>query len=278
MSSSSFLACCDFPETCPSNRWPEFEFDRHTIGERVYSVPLLWLALFRRTDLRVSAVVDDNGNTWTDISPIAPVNRARQQLTDAIPTLNHLLANHGSLDEYVELLNRILENAPGEFVSIELLDLAAVGGISDFARQLKQTMLVLSQRIDEIRRYEPAPLKVMNAPEAPSGLRGKAAVAYLVDQTKREKREVERILENCRGNVQKALEFFRWQTQDTAYRQEPNTNQDSAWATMTNLSDFNLYRPFPRVEDALNGRLTDREDWRNFASLVGDIEFDRWLR
>ena len=38
----------------------------------------------------------------------------------------------------VAVLNHVLENPPGEFISIELLGIAAVGEISDFARQLKR--------------------------------------------------------------------------------------------------------------------------------------------
>lgn len=276
MANRSYLVCCDFPDTCPGSRWPEIDARRHVLGEAAHCVPLLWLALFCRDDLRVSSVADQCGRQFTDISPIAEVATARRQLIASATTLNHLFRRHGSFERYVDALLRLFEQPPGRFVSLELLEISYMGDVGEFARQLKRALSVLSEP-DATAGLDGAPLWTPPVPPSvPQGLRGKAAVSFVMEATGRDRKSVERTLNNCSGNVKLTLEFFQWQVTDTTFgkseESEEEPDDEPAWETLAALAGLNLRRPFPSIADALSGRLSASDDQHNFTCLIGDCD------
>jgi len=271
MANRSYLVCCDFPDTCPAFRCPDIDPSRHVLGEAAYYIPLLWLAMFRRDDLRVSSVVDPRGKQFTDISPITTVDTARQQLSAAVPTLNHLFRKHGCLEGYVDAFQRLFNQPPGKYVTLELLEIAHMGDVADFSRCLKSGLEVFSQPAAGIGGLESAPLQAPRTlPPVPEGLRGKAAVSFLMEATGRDKKSVERTLDACRGDMNKALEFFKWQAEEAAIGKEEDAVNRHEWTTLAALAGLNLRRRWPPIDDVLAGRVDDRDDLRNLACLIGD--------
>jgi hypothetical protein len=263
MANRSYLVCCDFDGMCPSERWPRFDPVHHVLAYDVCCVPLLWLALFRRSDLRVTSLAEKSGQHYPYVAPVAPVAVAREQILAAVPALNHLFGHLGAFDEWAAVFRQVLDNPPGKYVSLELTEIACLSDFSEFVRELRAALQVLSEPLATVRSLPQAPLNPIRAPTAPSGLRGKAAVAFLVEQTKLERNVVERVLENLHGDSQKALDFFEWQARQSA------PAKGEAWESLANLASLRLDRPLPKVGDALANRLTDRDDDWNVARLVG---------
>jgi hypothetical protein len=108
-----------------------------------------------------------------------------------------------------------------------------------------------------------------NAADIPS-FHGKKAVDLIVSRTGKPRRLVERALENCRGDIAKALDFFSWQAEEA--QSSLPTSERPPWAILAELSGLRLHRKFPSVDDGLAGRLTNIDDQWNWAHLIGTPE------
>jgi len=83
------------------------------------------MALFRPTDIRRETLDLDDGPYETE-APIAKREIALRQLRDATPFLNRVFAAEGTFDEHAALLERALRDGSGDFVTIELEEIAAL--------------------------------------------------------------------------------------------------------------------------------------------------------
>src|SRR5262249_43509827 len=143
---------------------------------------------------------------------------------------------------------------------------------SEFARDLKQAMQILSATREVIATMPSAPLGGAALPDIPTGLRPKAAIEFLINQTNQPKRAVERVFENCRGDIRKALEFFKWQ------EMQPMNSANEAWAMLSRFAGLELQHPFPTVRETLDRRGANPDDHRIVAALIGDINLSNAAR
>jgi hypothetical protein len=123
MANRSYLCVSDVETLYPNIGDPNYDSTVQTVACDVYCVPLLWLALFRPADM-LSQVFEVDGEQVTGTAPLAPKAIALGQLARAIPTLNRLFAAEGPLDEYADLLRTAVADAPGQFVTIEMEEIA----------------------------------------------------------------------------------------------------------------------------------------------------------
>ena len=154
MSNNAYLCSSDFPDIYPSQE-ESYDPDRDTIAYAEYCVPLLWLALFRRGDLRERNVEARRRSskrqtglapptetvTVTVKAPLAPKNQAIHALRDAMPHLNHVFAANGSLNEHARLLGSALVDAPGRYVSIEINEI--IDMMADSAKEWRAIEAIL---------------------------------------------------------------------------------------------------------------------------------------
>lgn len=129
MSSTAYLCVTGIGRLYPSARDPRFDPARHTIAAGAGAVPLLWFALFRPGDLKRQSVrpIDGGPEDAVDaLAPIAPVDRAVNQLTAAVPALDELFGGRwGSFAGQAKLLGAALRSAGLAYVTIELDEVEA---------------------------------------------------------------------------------------------------------------------------------------------------------
>ncbi len=123
MSNSSYLCGTDLNAIYPSAIEQGYDSDRQTIASDDECIPLLWLALYRETDLR-SGTFEIDGEQMPTIAPICRTEAAISQLNASLPYLNSIFANEGSLDDYVEMLASALQHSGFKYTTIELGEIA----------------------------------------------------------------------------------------------------------------------------------------------------------
>ena len=119
----AYLCCSDFESIYPSAQLKSFDPKLHTIACDVDFVPLLWLAMFRESDMQRQKI-KVQGTASEGRAPIARKSQALTRLQDSVAILNALFSPEGPVDEYIRLLREALIAAPGKFVTIELDEVA----------------------------------------------------------------------------------------------------------------------------------------------------------
>lgn len=102
MANRSFLVASDSADLYPSSREANFSPAEQTVAAGIYCVPLLWLPLFRLSDLKTQTL-ENNGEPLTVTAPVVAVDTAIQQLQSATEFLSLAFAKQGSLAEYIPL-------------------------------------------------------------------------------------------------------------------------------------------------------------------------------
>ncbi len=147
MSNLSYLCASDFNRIYPSFENPEFKPEQHTVACCVEGVPLLWIAMFRPDDLREAQfqVTRDGGevDTLRAWAPLAPRQKALDQLKAAVPLLNRLFADWGALDQHAQFLEETVDDAKGDLLTIELEEIEVLHREGDFRRRFENALRYL---------------------------------------------------------------------------------------------------------------------------------------
>ncbi len=125
MPNSAYLCCTDYEGLYPSFVDENYRSSESTLAVAQNCIPLLWLALFRRDDMRREIFIDQ-GVQVAPIAPLADRDKCIDQLEDALPRLDALFCREGRLDEHVECLKRDLLDMTGEYVTIEMEEIVVV--------------------------------------------------------------------------------------------------------------------------------------------------------
>lgn len=154
MSNSAYLTCCDEERIYPSFENENFDAQQHTLATCNYSVPLLWIALFRSGDIREQVFVmgddeeedveevnlgpasqfgfgeesesdlndedEDDSGTIHAWAPLTTREQAMANLQAAVPRLNDALRAWVAIDKHAALMQTLLAGSTGKYVSIEL--------------------------------------------------------------------------------------------------------------------------------------------------------------
>ncbi len=102
MANRSYLAATDNDTIYPSAAESDYDPDAQTIAQGVYCVPLIWLGLFRPSDMRTQDF-GINGETVTGIAPVADVQTAVSQLRQSAVRYDQMFPG-GHFAEYCNLL------------------------------------------------------------------------------------------------------------------------------------------------------------------------------
>ncbi len=143
MSNRSYLCCSNHPDIYPAAGYAEFDPELHTLASGVYCVPLTWLAFFSADSL-VTRTFSVGADEVVATAPISSRELCLDRFSEKLPRLARLLAiPEEVLDDYGRLLRLALENAEGEFVTIELEEIACMGDDAKFYRDLLVVLLAL---------------------------------------------------------------------------------------------------------------------------------------
>lgn len=214
MSNTSYLWCSDYRGLYPSHKGDPYDPELHTVACDVDGVPLLWLALFRTTDLR-QRTLELEGEKLRVIGPVAKTSEAVKQLLGSAPLLEEALPTLGPLGSHARMLAECLENADGRYVTVEWMEIAmayadhaferwvrrALGFFDDpsaeYAREAaRQERLRSLTRITKIRMIrERATVGLAEAAEVLDRLKGDVTAA--IRQFEGKKTQVERAADAC---------------------------------------------------------------------------------
>ncbi len=131
MANRAYLCCSTFRRTYPSYQDPTFKPERDTVAGAVYTVPLLWLALFRPSDLRTDVIRNEEGDDVGAPAPFASKRDALGRLDAAVKRIERAVPRLGSLTERAAQLASALRSSKGTYVTIELAEIAMLEKSAD---------------------------------------------------------------------------------------------------------------------------------------------------
>jgi hypothetical protein len=123
MTNRCYLSCSDSPEIYPSFSDPSFDIDKSWIDHGAGCLPLIWLPLFSESDLTSKEFTVD-GQTFTEIAPLANRLTAIERLKSRRAFLNAMFAENGGLDYHIDIFLQHLETANGEFLTAEVQEIS----------------------------------------------------------------------------------------------------------------------------------------------------------
>lgn len=277
MSNYSYLCCSDFPRLYPSERFKAFVQEQHTIACDVNCVPLLWLALFRPSDIRSQRVRFEGDDLPLTIrAPIAECSVALTQLENSLPTLQQLFSVNGSLVQHAQRLGQALSESRGTYVTIEMIEVDGLYNKGEAARLVRRVLKFLESPESELQIVadcESRREKLNRAPQIDK-------IRYLRQRTNGSVSEIKNMLEQFAGNVFRVIEYFE-------ARQTPVERAGVTWTRFLEgkprddepklikqvISDFcgvKLHARFPSpLEFQTSHNLTRDEQW-NYSRLLGE--------
>lgn len=148
MANRSYLCCTDYESIYPSAVLPGYSPAISTIASDVYCVPLLWPALFRAEDFTVQAFESDEGE-FEACAPVAEKQRALANLAEARKWYADAFSELGALDEHFDLFERAVREAPGQYVTIELEEIAVLYDTEDAEGEFYERFEAVLAALDE---------------------------------------------------------------------------------------------------------------------------------
>ena len=130
MANRSYLAATDNDTIYPSASEPKYEPGAQTIAQGVYCVPLLWLGLFRPSDMRTQDFNID-GDTVTGVAPVADVETAAAQLRQSATTYDQMFPD-GHFADYCDLLAEAVTSIGRKYVTVEMEEIACMDDPDEF--------------------------------------------------------------------------------------------------------------------------------------------------
>jgi hypothetical protein len=130
MANRSYLAATDNDTIYPSAAESDYDPDAQTIAQGVYCVPLLWLGLFRPSDMRIQDF-NINGDTVTGVAPVSDVERAVAQLRQSAAKYDQMFPG-GHFADYCNLLADAVTSIGRKYVTIEMEEIACMADPDQF--------------------------------------------------------------------------------------------------------------------------------------------------
>lgn len=140
MANWAWLTTAATRQTFPRLQDPKYDARRHTVARCQYGIALLWLPLFRPSDILVEDVAVEGGKTYRDPAPVVNIPMALARLADAVPRLNAIFRSRGPLDRYARLLHKAIASIRRPFITLEAEELAWWGQPEGYYRRLKRAL------------------------------------------------------------------------------------------------------------------------------------------
>ncbi len=154
MGNKAWLTTAATRQTYPSLQEPAYNAARHSVACCDWGIPLLWLPLFRPSDLLVESVTVECGKTYRDPAPVVDTPRALERLAGAVARLDALFREQGSVARYAAMLREAIASTARPFVTLEAAALAGAGAPEEFYRNLERALAYLDQPDSYEGRHE----------------------------------------------------------------------------------------------------------------------------
>lgn len=125
MSNRAYLASSDVESIYPSAVQEDYDPAQQLICSSIGCVPLLWLTLFRESDLKRTNF-EIHGEKIEAFAPIALRDQAIGRLNETVPYLGKILPWLGSLRDHAAMLRKAIAAVPNRFISIEIEEIAGL--------------------------------------------------------------------------------------------------------------------------------------------------------
>lgn len=130
MANRAYLCCSPFERTYPSFENDAYLPQKHTLASSIDSVPLLWLGLFRPSDLRVDRLVAQ-GQVIEEPAPMAPTTKALEQLEAVVSRLQDTLPDV-QWSAWASAVSFRIGQSHMDWVTIELQEIAYLHKAEEF--------------------------------------------------------------------------------------------------------------------------------------------------
>jgi len=125
MSYASYLCCCDTNRIYPEYQNPAFDSSEHTLAVCFDGVPVLWVAMFRPGDIQ-EHTFGAEGDEYSAWAPLTTREQALVNLRQSRDRLNLLLGELGPLDAHLEMMEQLLTEVTGTYITASLDEIAQV--------------------------------------------------------------------------------------------------------------------------------------------------------
>jgi hypothetical protein len=150
MANYCYLCCSNWAKVYPS-RLRGYSAEANTVACDVWSVPLLWLAGFRKGDLKKSSVTLD-GERTSVVAPLASTESFVAALTDRLAVLQQALSGGDALEEWASFLVKAIRSTSGSQVTVEWVEIEDLTGPQAFRADVRRILEFLDHPEAEIER------------------------------------------------------------------------------------------------------------------------------
>lgn len=152
MGNYAYLVCSDYRGIYPIDRHDKFDCARDILACDKDYVPLLWLALFRTSDLKQARITDLPASA--SVAPHARIGDVEANVYAALPVLQDIFPSLGRLADLAKsLLGYVLDHG-GRHVSLEWHEVAALYNGREFLDFVGRALTYLDAPDGERERAE----------------------------------------------------------------------------------------------------------------------------
>jgi hypothetical protein len=139
MSNRTYLEGVDDKLIVPGRRDNYDATSSVTIAETAFTVPFIWLALFREDDLVEENILIDGASTNV-FAPIAERSKALLQLQAAFEPLRQAFPDVPQICGYVDLMLKELDQFQHKYFTVDLFEIEDLAGPSDFRKRVRHCL------------------------------------------------------------------------------------------------------------------------------------------
>jgi hypothetical protein len=123
MSNRTYLCTANERQIYPCSTERGYDPREHTIATDVWAIPLLWMMLFRESDICEQRIPKRRGGTTPLSAPIVDSHVALTRLAGSVAAFTSAFPEQRSLQPHADMLALAISSAKRPFVTVELVEL-----------------------------------------------------------------------------------------------------------------------------------------------------------
>jgi len=123
MANRTYLCTASERRIYPSSSEGGYKSKQHTIATDASAIPLLWMMLFRESDVCEQQIPEHGGGTTSLSAPIASTEVALSRLPSSLAAFASAFPEQRSLQPHADMLASAISSAGRQYVTIELVEL-----------------------------------------------------------------------------------------------------------------------------------------------------------
>ncbi len=150
MANRSYLRRSDFADIYPSQQHSGYDDIEDTVACGTYRLPLLWIPLFRISNLRTRDVNSEDGDMVSVEAPVAETEQALEQLEVALPLYVSTFPKLHTIESDANTLRETIRAFRGRYLTIEWYDLETMDEPEKFRAIVRQQLKVTGDPTVEV--------------------------------------------------------------------------------------------------------------------------------